>query len=439
MRQKTKHPVSANIGCFFLKKYEKSIKMKRIVNIFALIFAISAILLTMASCETEQEIVYKDYTVSLTDGLGNPMSEVIVKFINSDGESKTRVTGKDGLAVLKNVVAGNYTVYLEQGFSSAVITNGRFELTADKNELNLVLRDSEKTIDIYGAIEDNSYAYVVSSGSYSIPVACGVDSYFVFNAHKSGIYKISIPSDSSATVGYYGIPMFVQSEHCGEGEYDGKTFELVIQDVGTPYVIGLKSETDEKVSLNIERLSDAPVDPMYAPWTDVSATQASFDKCDFTGKTLVDVDISDSDFEAILGEDGFYYTAGGKPIYIRITTVTSYGSLDENFQFNPVVGGSLAFMAGHVDQNVGVRIGGYVYDDQGNYVGKYSYNEMIKSYMDLADSNYGVVPLTAELADCIKLHGASNGWFNSSNPGYLFDGIVVDNDNTWLFLCMVEQ
>lgn len=411
--------------------------MKRIVNIFAIFLMISAIFCTMAGCVNDSEPTYADYTVTIVDSLGNPIPEVIVKFVNSNNESKTRITGKDGLATLSNVLVGDYTVYIEQGFSSAVITNGRFEMTNGKTNLRLVLRDADKTMDIYGDLPDGSYAASITVGKFSVPVSG--TSYFVFNAQKSGIYKISISEDSNATVGYYGIPLFVQANHCGEGEYNGKSFELIIQDTMTPYVIGLKSNSDTNVNLTVERIADAPVDPMYAPWTEIGASAATFDKCDFTGKTLVDVDINDSEFKAILGEDGFYYTADGKPIYIRITTTSSYGKLDSSMQFVPVVGGSLALMAGFVDENTAVNIGGYVYDEQGNFVNKYSYNGMIKSYMELADSTYGVVPLTAELAECIKIHGESNGWFKTTSPGYLFDGIPVVNENAWLFLCMVEQ
>ncbi len=412
--------------------------MKRIVSILVLICVFSSLIATMFGC-VEEEPVYTKYSVSVVDDVGNPIPQVIVKFVDSEGVSRTKITGKDGLAVIENVLAGDYTVYVEQGFSSAVITTGRYELTAEKTDLQLILRDSQKTVDIYGAIPENSYAYVVGATDYNIICREGGYTYLVFYAHNSGVYRFSIPSDSNATLGFYGIPLFVQADHCLDGEYDGKSFELTIQDTATPYVLGIKSDSQTAVLLDIERVSDAPVDPMHAPWTEIAAEQATFEKCDFTGKKLVDVDIADGDFEAILGNDGHYYTADGKPIYIRITTVTSYGRLDESLQFSPVVNGSLALMAGHVDQNIGVNIGGYIYDDAGNFVTKNRYNTMIGTYMSLADETYGVVPLTAELAECIKLHGEANGWWKETNPGYLFDGIVVDKDNSWLFLCMVEQ
>lgn len=409
--------------------------MKRIVSILALILAFCALATALTSCENE-EPVYKDYTVTIIDGLGNPMDSVIVKFVNSDGESKSRVTGKDGIATLKNALAGDYTVYIEKGFSDAVITNGRFDLTADVNQLKLILRDEKNTFDIYGDVAEGAYAYNVGAGSYNIP--CGPDamSYFVFYAQKPGIYKVSVSSnDDQLTVGFYGIPMFVQSTHCGDGEYDGKSFELVIQDSSTPYVLGIDATRSVEANLTIERTGDAPFDPQFAPWTTVESTH---DITKFTlpaGATLTDIDVTDPTVSVTLGDDGYYYTADGKQVYIRLGSVCEAGYLDV----------PLALIAGLIDANFGQNIGGYVYDENGEFVGKYSYNSMIEAYYGCTDEegNYtgncdpktGVYPLTEELAEAIICHGTSAGWWKPNTANYLFSSVNVVTENAWLFLC----
>ena len=296
----------------FFKNYEKRTKMKRIVSILALILAFCALTTVMVSCVEENEPVYKDYTVTVVDGLGNPMDSVIVKFVNSDGETKTRVTDKEGLASLKNVIAGDYTVYIEKGYSNAIITNGRYDLTADVNNLKLILRDETKTSDIYGELPDGAFAYFVGADSYTVPCSPDQRSYFIFNAQITGVYKFTVSSnDEDVTIGYYGIPMFVQSTHRGEGEYDGKTFELIIQDNSTPYVLGIDSSKMTDVSLTIERTGDAPFDPDYAPWTVVNST-AEITKCDLhDGAKLTDIDVTDPTVSVTLGDDGYYYTASG--------------------------------------------------------------------------------------------------------------------------------
>ena len=62
---------------------------------------------------------------------------------------------------------------------------------------------------------------------------------------------------------------------------------------------------------------------------------------------------------------------------------------------------------------------------------------MIKDYMEYCDSTYGVVPLTAELAECIKLHGKQNGWWTKGSMNYLFGNQDIVQENAWLFLCMI--
>ena len=410
------------------------------IAISVIIAIAMAIVLPEFFANQETGPVYKDYTVTVVDTAGNPMSNVIVKFTTPSGDTKTKVTGKDGIASLPNSIEGDYQVVLERGFSDAIIEKSEFVLTKDVNTIKIAVRDETNTMELYGDLSDTTYGQHISAGSFNIPCADAGMYYFVFNAPQSGVYKISVSSiDSDITVGFYGIPMFVQSTHRGEGEYDGKTFELVIQDTATPYVIGINVTMMCEAQLVIERTGEAPLDPNYVSWVEVPATGATFEKCDLSGKTMVDVDIADADFKAVLGNDGIYRTLDGKVIYIRITTASTVGRINEELQFVPVLSGSLALLAGHVDANIGINVGGHVYDDQGNFVNKYRYNEMIKSYMDLADDKYGVVPLTDELAECIKLHGESNGWYNITSPGYLFDGIVVEPEISWLFLCMVEQ
>ena len=143
---------------------------------------------------------------------------------------------------------------------------------------------------------------------------------------------------------------------------------------------------------------------------------------------LVNFDITDKNAKVYLADDGCYYTAEGKPVYVRITS--------SNETYLP--GASLALLAGYVNDQIGMNIGGYVYDENGNFVEKRNYNLMIEDYMALCDDTYGVVPLTAELAECIQLHGKNTGWWNSASGNYIFGSTPINITNAWLFLCVVE-
>ena len=415
--------------------------MKRIVNIFVLLFALMVVLTCMASCQDKRpEPTYLDYTVTVVDGAGKPMSNVMVKFTTPDGETKTRITEKDGIASLKNVIEGEYKVNLEAGLSDAIVLVKEYTLTKETNSIYAVVRDSKNSIEIYGAVEDGTYASSIDVGVHIIPCTAGEMSYYLFYARTPGVYKVALTSsDEQMTIGYYGMPMFVQSNHCGDGAYDGKSFELIIQDITTPYIFGIKANENAIANLTVERTGDAPFDPNYADWIEVTA-EGPFTVCDTTGKTLVDVDISAESFDITLGSDGYYYTNDGKAVYIRLTTAPGHRYMDEEFNSQLVFGGSLALMAGLVEgQDVGNNIGGYVYDENGNFVNKYRYNQMLETYLEYVDGRYGVVQLNEELAECIKLHGESSGWFNPDGYGYLFGNIDVNDEISWLFLCMVEQ
>ena len=151
-------------------------------------------------------------------------------------------------------------------------------------------------------------------------------------------------------------------------------------------------------------------------------------KCDIPDETvLINFDVADKNV-TVVERDGLYYTADGKPIYIRITT--------GNQAY--LGGASLALIAGFVDDKIGMNIGGYIYDENGNFVEKRNYNSMIQSYMELCDGGYGVVPLTTELAECIKLHGENNHWWDTTSPNFIFGSSDIVIENAWLFLCMIE-
>ena len=380
-----------------------------------------------------------DYTVSVVDEIGNPVSNVMVKLTDASGETKTRVTDKSGKVTFKEIkvkkIGKSNIVKLDKGMSDAKILKAEYQLDKKSTELRAVVCDESKTQPITGLIDEGNYAYNAVVGTYNIPAVAGKTTYLIFTSNISGTYKISFESaDSEMTVGHYGIPMYVQSTHTLDGEYDGKSFELVIQDIATPHVIGLTCVNTADAVLTIERIGDAPFDPSYAEWIDVKAPD-NLTKCDTSGKTLKSIDIESMTVSVSRGEDGYYYTNTGKKVYVRITTSNEkYGNYVDG-KFVPLIE-SLAYLAGHVNEHVGMNVGGYIYDDDGNFVCKKLYNGLIKTYMDYVDDNYGVVPLTDDLVECIKLFGESCQWWKTGSNGYIFDGIPVNVENAWLIFCM---
>ena len=481
--------------------------MKKILKLLVVAALCVATLLCVTSCG-EDEPSYADYKISVVDFMGNPISNVVATFTDVDGNTKKTITSKDGTANFKNFTVGKNSVLLEKGLSDADIMQERYTFAEGVTEMRIVLRNEKTSVGVVGEIEDGQYAYPVGVGSHKVLTEANHTSYVIFNAPSTGIYKVSFNSaDTEMTVGYYGGPMYVQNSHRSDGEYDGKSFELVIQDAGTPYVIGLNCKSTTDSTLIIERKGDAPFDPQFAQGTTVNATEdfkyyttCVLDKLivetstsiieyaitavtvetvgigyngtylataeggdtknikiedgsiTIDGKTykysikngipqilddsneplndlklsvsgnLTDLDVSDASLSVSKGDDGYYYAKDGKRVYVRIGSASSY--LDA----------SLALLAGYENDNVGINIGGYVYDESGNFEGKYSYNEMIGKYYEYSDAN-GVYPLTEELIEAIKLHGNSTGWWNPDAANFLFAGKPYVAENAWLFLC----
>ncbi len=507
----------------------------------ALIAVVVAIILILPNKDNNSI----DYTVTVLNELGNPVSDVIVKFTGNDGGTSLKVTNSEGKAILAEAPKGDYTVLLESGPSGALIIDAVHELTAEMTDITAYVHDADGAVTLSGEVAEGTYGLSVSLGSYAvytrkthmsylvfkptqsgiykfaitdsgtnatignygyssdtylshtggidydgisfsliaygddISYVIGIDnplggivnvditrtanapvelsgpaieetalaasvgvgthtvegtagnkSYIVFSSSQKGVYKVSFTStDSEMTVGYYGIPLFVLPEHPSDIETDGKSFELTVRDTNTPSVIGLNFTIDTTAELTIERIGDPPFDPLYTPWTDVQATKP-VEQCTLSSAVILeDFDITDPFISVSLGDDGYYYTSEGKLLYLRIGSVPS----EKYFE------SSLAEMAGLINTNngsnmgalpVGGTIGGSVYDENGNFVGNFRYNQLLESYYEKCDEATGVYPLNEELLEVIKVHGDNNGWWD-----YLFGDTIVNRNNVVFFLC----
>ena len=84
-----------------------------------------------------------------------------------------------------------------------------------------------------------------------------------------------------------------------------------------------------------------------------------------------------------------------------------------------------------------MRLGVYVYDENGEFLHKDSYNDLIWAYNAVADGGY--YPLDATLANMMQVVGEYMGWYSASSPLYLFEGQAVMPENAWLFACVYAQ
>ena len=431
------------------KKSKLSGKMIAVISsaavaVVAIIATVTAILLSGGNADNggnggeNTPVTPVTYTITVTDPDGNPVSDVWVYLTAPDGSSKMRVSSTDGTATYKNMTPADYTVTLEQGQSTASIpTNASYSVPKGTTSLTITLSreiNEDNKTQIFGAgfsESEPTYAYFISAGVYTASLTEGMN-YYIFTTNSSGVYEIKVDSsDGDVTVGVYGNPLNVFQNDISNSEGKRTLIEVTPLNVGdnpTPFVIGIDSSAALSCNFSISKISNVEDDPSYHPWNDVSAKQAPGSKVVIpSGKTLVDFDITNRNLKVSLNEaDKCYYTNDGRLVYIRVSKDSPYLA-------------AFALIAGFIDENVAQTFGGYIYNN-GQYVGKNRYNGMIETYHNVSDTTYGVVPLTEELAEAIKITGEHNGWWNPESNGFRLSEVVgLYAENAWLFACMIES
>ena len=83
----------------------------------------------------------------------------------------------------------------------------------------------------------------------------------------------------------------------------------------------------------------------------------------------------------------------------------------------------------------------YFYDEDGNFLRKEEYSDCVTKYIENADEQSGVYPLTDDLMYIIQQQGAQAGWFDANGSSYLFKDangnklIGINDEISWLFMC----
>jgi hypothetical protein len=188
------------------------------------------------------------------------------------------------------------------------------------------------------------------------------------------------------------------------------------------FVIGIAAE-DAAVSacnLRVEYVDERETTVEDLPWNDLmpSGTLAAFTKP--TG-TLKKFDVTDDALQVVYNEQDGYYHVGsvqGPVLMLNLGNDSPY--MD-----------ALTTVCGTM------RLGVYVYDEQGNFVSKDSYNELIYAYNAVSDGGY--YPLDQTLADAMRTIGAYMGWYDASSPMSLFGAAPVVPEHAHLFACVYVQ
>lgn len=381
----------------------------------------------------EPELDY--YTVTLDDGTGNAVTGIQVKLVDAEGnEAAKSIVGMAGERVagradLVSVTSGAYTVSLTS-ISGAGIYYDK-TTTIDETDRSITVKIYNKippkSRDLMGdGISGEVAAPTMDMGFYYGTIKAGMN-YFVFNPEREGIYEVRVRLDgANGTLGNYGIPDYVLKsvETVSDGTLSVE-IPPIISEGGCPNVIGINSSAIAAGYIEIVRVSDLPNRPQYAPWTSVQPTISlkPFD-LPYDNASLDMIDITDPGVKVVLGADGYYHLGNenGKIVYVYVTQAVKDGYLDAAFT-------TIADLQ---------TFGHYVYDDDGNFIRKEQFNDMLYQYAEYCDENTGVYPLTEDLAYAIKSFGNSQGWYKLDNEEFSIfgeDAASVVAENAWLFAC----
>lgn len=417
-------------------------KINRIIVAAALLC--SAMMLSACNSSTGGDTTVggdRDYKVAVKDALGNPYTSGVVVEFHKDGKQVAlQVVDQETGVATKTLEAGDYTVKLQFTGDAAeyYYEEEGLTLSADKTELDVVLSKAIKGENVILYVSSSEYdAYGVNVGCTHVKLTEGDRSYFLFTPTQAGEYEFSIADGAEASIGYYGAPHFVQSHSAAE-VVDNK-FTISIKDsmIGTDasagtsvLVIGIDAKDGVKdCVLGIERIGDPKWTLEDEPWM---IYQPTITIAPFTleeGTTLVDFDLTAASVDLVYNEfDGYYHlnSEDGPLVYVRLTEDTPY----------------LACFKNILDRSGVVK---YFFDEKGEFEKKESYSECLMKYIECADANSGVYPLTEDLKYIIQQRGEYVGWWNAESSEFIMKdpmGNPIPGLNTeiaWLFMCCYEQ
>ena len=414
---------------------------------YRLLVLLLVALFLLASCgdatETSSSAVSQAgdvmYSVAVKDALGNLFApDMVVQFLQNGTRIAIQPCNEDGVAE-KTLPAGEYVV-------TPVFTQNEdryhydqnVTVTAENPSAVLVVTEKPTELSILTVRENEYDAYTVGTGCTYLELTPGVRNYYLFCPAEAGNYEFSLLDGTTATIGYYGAPHYVQE--FSAVEVTENTFTISVRasmisagDGGTVvYVLGVDAPADVSSCIMLIRRIGDPVKTIEdEPWIIYEST---VDIAPYTlpeGTKLTDFDLFSSTdaYTLVYNEsDGFYHmdTADGPLVYIRLTKDSDYMDSYET-----------------ILEHTGVNK--YFFDENGNFVKKEAYGQCLLEYIACVDSATGVYPLTEDLRYIVTMHGEHQGWWDEDSALYLFvdmDGESIPGINielAWLLMCCYES
>ena len=413
--------------------------MKRLnALLLAVLVLLSTALLCACGVKNEDEpAVAGDaaYQVTVLGVDGKPAAGVIVKFMQNGKQIAMQPVDANGVAT-KTLPKGDYTIELVYTDDKAI---GYFDpatavLSAEKTTAQIALLNAVGGEGEELGIGDTTVkAYRVAVGSTYLNVTKGVRNYFLFAPTQAGTYQISI-DNAQMKLGYYGSPFFIQDNSVTEVVNNSLKVSISQSMIGTDntgtttLVLGVDgTDADASCILDIKRIGDPAWSVADEPWTPyiTTHTPTAFTLEGDKELTYIDITGATADNQLVYNEaDGYYHfgTADGPVVYMHLGKNAPYVSLQTVIEGDGAAGGA--------------PIRRYFFDENGNFVKKEDYTDILATYFASMDANKGVYPLTKDLEYIVK-NGCGKWWGADPNERMpAFDG--CNTEIAWMFaLCYV--
>lgn len=411
-------------------------KMKALV--LAMLMVLSLVLSACGGSDSEAAPTQNasgemEYKVTVVDAQGTPFTTgVIVRFLQDGQQAAMQPIDATGAAA-KTLAAGEYTVEL-------MFTGNEDEYYYNKEGLVLTAQAPELTVTLtYNmaaepvklvAQGEEVDAYPVTDGSTRVSLVPGRRNYFLYTPTQAGTFAFS-SDNAGAAIGYYGAPHFVQEMSAAEVVDNTFTQSIRATMIGengtTVIVIGIDADADtDSCTLSVIRTGEPEWNVEDEPWHVYEPTAKLADYTLPAGAKTREFDLTadSGKYNLVLGSDGFYHldSEDGALVLVYLTKDPKYLPCFKNI----------------LDRS---GVNRYFYDENGTFLKKETYDQCLLRYIECADEESGLYPLTEDLKYIIWQRGDYSGWWDISGPNYLFVDqnqvplTDINSDIAWLFMC----
>ena len=382
--------------------------------------------------------ISEPYGIWIVDGLGNPLTDVIVK-VMKDGE-QIKMYPYQGEFLAMDIALGTYQLELDLSqlseeyvydASACVVTPTSRTATV---RLFKTPRAGESLFVGY-PIEQDYESYRIGVGSTQVTLTPNDYTFFVFTPSVAAVYTVTYECPADLTISYHGGSFFVQGSDLTGTSEDIATYEngislnVYASNIGAEYVLAVKSTSATSCVINIRNVGDPGTRIEDAPWTPYLEDSAKVEEqlSMTVSGSYTTVDLADLSMKAVYNEtDGYYHlnSADGPILFIDLTSSSQFVA-------------SIQVICGYQ------RMGAYIYDMNGNITEKRSYNELFFQYGMPETAEEAVdspirVPLTAKLAEAVQSFGERNGWWSEGEANIFTSammGAPYNQEYAWLLYC----